>query len=44
MAEELPFFDRDRPWDRSDLIVAGTSASSLPAGAVAVSSWHDGDS
>jgi hypothetical protein len=44
MAEELPFFDRDRPWERSDLIVAGTSASSLPAGAVAVSSWHDGDS
>jgi len=27
MAEELPFFERDRPWERADLIVAGTSAS-----------------
>ena len=28
MAEELPFFTRDRPWERSDLIVAGTSSTS----------------
>jgi hypothetical protein len=42
MAEELPFFARDRPWERADLIVAGTSSSSLPDGAVAVSPWHDG--
>jgi hypothetical protein len=44
MAEELPFFIRDRPWERSDLIVAGTSPTLLPDGAVAVSAWHDDDS
>jgi hypothetical protein len=44
MAEELPFFTRDRPWERADLIVAGTSPTSLPDGAVAVSAWHDDDS
>jgi uridine kinase len=42
MAEELPFFARDRPWERADLIVAGTSASPPPEGTVAVSRWqHD---
>ena len=44
MAEELPFFTRDRPWERSDLIVAGTSSTSLPDDAIAASAWHDGDS
>jgi hypothetical protein len=42
MAEELPFFDRDRPWERADLIVAGTSADPPPDGTVAVSGWQHG--
>jgi uridine kinase len=42
MAEELPFFERDRPWERADLIVAGTSATPPPDGTVAVGRWqHD---
>jgi hypothetical protein len=36
MAEELPFFDSDRPWERADLILAGTSAEPPPDGMVAV--------
>ena len=36
MAEELPFFEADRPWERADLILAGTSTASLPAGTVTV--------
>lgn len=36
MAEELPFFDADRPWERADLILAGTSTASLPEDTVAV--------
>ena len=42
MAEELPFFERDRPWERADLIVAGTSVTPPPNGTVAVGRWHDG--
>jgi uridine kinase len=42
MAEELPFFAHDRPWERADLIVAGTSTTPRPDGTVAVSRWqHD---
>jgi len=42
MAEELPFFAHDRPWERADLIVAGTSTTPPPDGTVAVSRWqHD---
>ena len=36
MAEELPFFARDRPWERADLILAGTSTEPPPDGMVAV--------
>lgn len=36
MAEELPFFGRDRPWQRADLILAGASAEPPPDGMVAV--------
>jgi hypothetical protein len=36
MAEELPFFDSDGPWERADLILAGTSAEPPPDGMVAV--------
>lgn len=36
MAEELPFFARDRPWERADLILAGTSTASVPEGTVGV--------
>ena len=42
MAEELPFFERDRPWERADLIVAGTSATPPPDGTVAVGRWQHG--
>lgn len=44
MAEELPFFERDRPWERADLIVAGASTATLGDGVVAVDRWHDRDS
>jgi hypothetical protein len=40
MAEELPFFARDRPWERADLILAGTSAEPPPDGLVAVGQRH----
>jgi hypothetical protein len=30
MAEEIPFLSADRPWDRADLIVRGTSADGTP--------------
>ena len=40
MAEELPFFERDRPWERADLVVAGTSTSAPPDGTVAVGRWQ----
>lgn len=36
MAEELPFFARDRPWERADLILAGTSTEPPPDDMVAV--------
>ena len=36
MDEERPFLERDRPWQRADLIVAGTSATPVPAGQIAV--------
>lgn len=36
MAEELPFFAHDRPWERADLLLAGTSAQRPPDGTVAV--------
>ena len=42
MAEELPFFDRDRPWERAALIVAGTSATPSSDGTAAVGRWHHG--
>lgn len=42
MAEELPFFERDRPWERAALIVAGTSATPPPDGTAAVSRWQHG--
>jgi len=32
--EEVPFLARDRPWERADLIVAGTGAGDPPAGTV----------
>lgn len=27
MAQEIPFFDRDQPWERADVIVAGASTA-----------------
>jgi hypothetical protein len=41
--EEVPFLERDRPWERADVIVAGTSdvsyrlAISIDSGTIAVS-------
>ena len=41
-AEELPFLERDRPWDRADLIVAGT-AEVPGADDIAVGRWQHGE-
>lgn len=38
MAHELPFFAHDRPWERADLVVAGTPTIGLEDDQVAVSS------
>lgn len=41
-AEELPFLDRDRPWERADLVLAGTSPAGPDAEDIAVGRWqHD---
>jgi energy-coupling factor transporter ATP-binding protein EcfA2 len=37
MAEELVFLRRDRPWERADLVVAGTAPRPLAPGQLAVS-------
>ena len=36
MDAELAFFARERPWERADLVVAGTPVVPLGAGQVAV--------
>jgi hypothetical protein len=36
MAAELPFLDGQRPWERADVIVAGTPAIPLGPGELAV--------
>jgi uridine kinase len=41
-AEELPFLDRDRPWERADLVVAGTSPSITGDGDIAIGRWQHG--
>lgn len=35
MDHELPFFERDRPWERADLVVAGSSVIPLEPGEIA---------
>jgi hypothetical protein len=42
MAAELPFLAADRPWERADLTVAGTSTLPQPPGMVLVGSQHGG--
>jgi hypothetical protein len=39
MAEELPFFARDRPWDRACCFVAGTHVLDCGPDAVVVA-WR----
>jgi hypothetical protein len=38
MAAEMPFLNEQRPWERADLIVAGTPAIPLAAGEWVVAS------
>jgi hypothetical protein len=43
-AEELPFLDRDRPWERADVVAAGTSASTTGDGDIVIGRWQHGES
>lgn len=36
MGEEVPFLDRDRPWERADLVVAGSSVPGVHSGRLAI--------